>query len=117
MQTLYQDAASAQLIESLRREVESLKSTVEFLSAIHERSTEASASHGDQLTRVEDTQRMLIEKLREVCEHQQSMHAWLMQGIAAPVQQPALVMQPLAQVPAVEHIPATLPDIESQAAQ
>lgn len=117
MQMLYPDAAQAQLIESLRREVESLKSTVEFLSAIHERSTEASAIHGDQLTRVEDTQRMLIEKLREVCEHQQSMHVWLMQGIAAPVQQSPIVMQPVSQAPMPESIPATLPDIEAHAVQ
>ncbi len=98
-------AAIEQMIQTLRLEIDGLKSTVEFLSGISERSTETGADQHDRLARIEDFQRMLMEKVRELGENQKIIGQWL-----STFQQPMVQITP----PVPEPIPATLPDIETQ---
>lgn len=89
----YVSTAAEQLIQALRAEIESLKSTVEFLSGIQERNAESGALQNDELLKLADQQRMLMEKVREVIEHQQQLHAWVMAN-AVPAQASPVVQQP-----------------------
>lgn len=91
--------ATEQLLQSLRLEVESLKSTVEFLTGIQERTASSAAQQNDQITQIRDTQRMLSENIRELVEHQQAIHQWLT-ATAVPT-------------PAAEAIPPALPPLDA----
>ena len=82
---------------ALQLEIESLKSTVEFLTGMVERTTESGAGSHDQISQLAENQRMLIDKIQEIIECQQALHAW-----AANLAQPSVVPQP---------VPATLPPI------
>ncbi|HLC66603.1 MAG TPA: hypothetical protein VJK52_03095, partial [Candidatus Nanoarchaeia archaeon] len=72
---------SPDTLESWQRELESLRSAVDFLSGMSERNTESTARASEETLRIAAQQRQIAEKLHEVIVHQQELHQWIVSAL------------------------------------
>lgn len=102
MQPYYESQSFEQLLQTMRLEIESLKSQCEFLSNISEFNANGSGNQHDRMNRIEDLQRYLMEQIRQLAENQRTLQAWLMGSATAPLPTPQSIA------------PATLPPVSSE---